>query len=66
MTRRKPRAFSRDDYLGIRMLRSDKARLTSVASSMRRDTSNLALELICRGLAECEIDIARHRAREQA
>lgn len=48
------------------MPRSDKARLTSVASSMRRDTSNLALELICRGLAECEIDIARHRAREQA
>lgn len=59
---RKRRAFARDEYLGIRMPREDKSRLTQLACRRRRDTSNLALELICAGMDQLERQMGEGRA----
>ncbi len=51
MSRVKKRAFVRDDSLTIRMPEADKNELKQIAREKRRDTSNLALEYICNGVA---------------
>jgi hypothetical protein len=51
---KKPRAFKRDAYLGIRMPDEDKRRLAEGARKKRRDVSNLALEFIVDGLNRME------------
>jgi predicted transcriptional regulator len=54
---RKPRAFKRDAYLGIRMPDEDKRRLVELARKKRRDASNLALEFIGDGLVRLEREL---------
>lgn len=51
---KKPRAFKRDAYLGIRLPDDDKRRLTEGARKKRRDVSNLALEFIVDGINRLE------------
>lgn len=55
---KRPRAFIRDDSLSIRIPEGDKHRLKRIARIKRRDTSNLALELICDGLSAIESKLA--------
>lgn len=47
---KKPRAFKRDDYLGIRMPNTEKRRLEELARRKFRDTSNLGLEYLIEGI----------------
>lgn len=42
--------------MGIRLPEADKDRLREVARKQKRDVSNLALALICRGLDAMERD----------
>jgi hypothetical protein len=46
----RPRAFSRGEYLSIRIPEDDKTRLREQARKAKRDTSNLALEFLTLGM----------------
>lgn len=59
---KKPRAFRRDAYLGIRLPDDDKRRLTEAARKKRRDTSSLALEFIVDGVKRMEAELQRQPA----
>lgn len=50
----KPRAFSRDAYLGFRLPAEVKARLWELGRKKTRDPSSLALECVTEGLARME------------
>lgn len=56
---KRPRAFKRDGYLGIRMPGEDKDRLRELARKLRRDTSSVALEGICKHMVRLESEFAK-------
>lgn len=56
---KKPRAFKRDAYLGIRLPDEDKRRLVEIARKKRRDVSNIGLEFIVDGINRSEKELTQ-------
>lgn len=54
---KRPRAFKRDAYIGIRLPDDDKQRLKEISRKKRRDASSFALEFIVEGIRKIETEL---------